>query len=85
MLKCDNCKNKFTEVKDCFGTKFCFKCYSRQLEEENAKIKADILFGLPDRYQAEIQKVTNGKIFTWDILHTYLKIYIKHLKAGKHE
>ena len=39
MLKCDNCKNKFIEVKDCFGTKFCFKCYARQLEKENAELK----------------------------------------------
>lgn len=84
-MKCDYCKKQFTEVKNCFETKLCWRCYSRQMEDENAKIKADILYSLPDRYQKEIMEITNDKLLTWQILQTYLNIYIKHLKAGKHE
>lgn len=39
---CAQCHKKTNEVKNCFGTLFCYKCYAEKLENELFQMKFDL-------------------------------------------
>ena len=78
---CTHCHKKTNEVKNCFGTQFCYKCYAEKLENEVFQMKFDLNNFREQMYFYSLLDAQNPN--AWKILHeigcNLQKIFDKYL------